>query len=291
MKATPKTGSVRDVHGNLCVRAYPESYPLYAQCAECGANIKCEDGTAEWMHTSDYRGACYLGSEDHLTHLGTNYAECNMPREIPAHWAGSEHEQAFYRAYDAYVVPCSGIPFAIAIPEQAIWAMDASGDDRVSRFMRDISSEADEYVSNADWGESVSFLTLTDEDRTAIALLASIDRAQSTYTERTFVTDWDTCVFDPTDWDPQHWGFCVLYVASSGIAYPTFYADESEAREDYEARASEPQYREDEDEESEEAPDICKHGTEPSSACPDPDCNGNVLLSEVRDAELWGGTE
>lgn len=250
--------------------------------------------------------ATYLGSEEHLTSLGGNYAANNIAREIPEHWAGSEHEQAFYRAYDAYEAPCSGIAFAIAIPEQAIWAMDASGDDRVSRFMREISSEADEYVSNADWGESVSFLTLTDEDRTAIALLASIDRARSTYTDGTFVIDWDTCVFDPTDWDPQHESFCVLYVASSGIAYPTFYGDESEAREDYEARASEPQYNEDEEEDGDASyvldgdeiePDlVCAlcHGAHetPEDGTWSDDCERhNPLLGSVKRTESFGGTE
>lgn len=42
--------------------------------------------------------------------------------------------------------------------------------------------------------------------------------------------------------------------------------------------------------EEDETEDLCVHGTE-RNECIDPGCNGNVLLSEVRDAELWGGTE
>jgi hypothetical protein len=43
----------------------------------------------------------------------------------------------------------------------------------------------------------------------------------------------------------------------------------------------------DEDDEDFERP-LCMHGLDECNA---PECTGNVLLSEVRDAELWGGTE
>lgn len=45
-----------------------------------------------------------------------------------------------------------------------------------------------------------------------------------------------------------------------------------------------------EDDEQEYDHPLCVHGYNPVD-CRDPGCNGNTLLSEVRDAELWGGTE
>jgi hypothetical protein len=46
-------------------------------------------------------------------------------------------------------------------------------------------------------------------------------------------------------------------------------------------------FEDDEDDEDFERP-LCMHGLDECNA---PECTGNVLLSEVRDAELWGGTE
>lgn len=55
-EATPAPGTVRDVDGNP--RPSDPQYPLYASCMYCGKDVRCADGTADWVHTADYRSEC-----------------------------------------------------------------------------------------------------------------------------------------------------------------------------------------------------------------------------------------
>lgn len=58
--ATPTPGSVSNVNGQPCPKAFSEDYPLYATCA-CGGKIRCADSTADWCHVRDYRATCPQG--------------------------------------------------------------------------------------------------------------------------------------------------------------------------------------------------------------------------------------
>lgn len=234
--------------------------------------------------------SAYLGSAEHLASLGNNYAENGLPREIPVQWQG-KHDTAFYDAYDAYRLPdFLALPY---LSETAVYASEASGDTRTDRYARDICTEATEYVSNPDWGESVSLVEISQQDQVSLCVLSAIDRTKTYGAYGSTETDWTTCEPDPEGWKDVTHG--VVYVSSSGIAYPTWHTSEEEARADYEARADDPAYRDEEDEDEEEA-SVCvlcngPHESPEDGLWSDLCERHNPLLGSVKRTESYGGTE
>jgi hypothetical protein len=58
--AAPLAGTVKDQYGDPCPAATTGSYPLRAVCATCHGRVRCQDGSAAWVHVNcSGQARCY----------------------------------------------------------------------------------------------------------------------------------------------------------------------------------------------------------------------------------------
>lgn len=157
--------------------------------------------------------------------------------------------------------------------DEASTSIGEPATDRLSSYL---ALDANEWDSDGD-GESCSLVTnITEEERLAFAILHAAYLSE---------LGWRGEEHGDTELGTEQWieevtGTCFLVWGDNcGFHSVVWYATEEEARKVLAEQSSE--WHTDEE--------LCvRHGAE---ECNDPFCVGNVMLSEVRDTELWGGTE
>lgn len=163
----------------------------------------------------------YLGSVEHLAHLGRNYAENELPREVPTQYQGA-NDDAFYAAYDGYVWPTNWAMVPMFGTDEALEAMQGVAFTAVDMYVSWCIADADETTDNG-MGDGVALIEMTTQDLCILAALHTWD------------IEGDECDVEP--WREVKW--CVAGWDDRGFTYPMFYDDESAARRQYDACAME----------------------------------------------------